>query len=162
MRPIELVNSINMGRRLKGLIDHTPQSVYRRKDVIFAPYRGNYLQIIEKAWFYWAYFNGISLPVYSLNTAHFNSKAKSKTSCLWSPHQSVHSERLEWVQHNFICYMVRWLPWRVRSLPVYDARCHRSSGALPQENCRQCALCAGNSGWQGQMCGPFSFLLSVA
>jgi hypothetical protein len=27
--------------------------------------------------------------------------------CVWSPHQSVHSERLERVQHNFIRYAVR-------------------------------------------------------
>jgi hypothetical protein len=43
--------------------------------------------------------------------------------CVWSPHQSVYSERLERVQHNFICYAVRRLPWRVWPLPAYDARC---------------------------------------
>jgi hypothetical protein len=42
-------------------------------------------------------------------------------SCVWSPHQSVHSERLERVQHNFIRYAVRRLPWGV--WPAYDARC---------------------------------------
>jgi hypothetical protein len=31
--------------------------------------------------------------------------------CVWSPHQSVHSERLDRVQ--FIRYAVRRLPWRV-------------------------------------------------
>jgi hypothetical protein len=43
--------------------------------------------------------------------------------CVWSPHQSVHSERLERVQHNFIRYAVHRLPWRVWLLPAYDARC---------------------------------------
>jgi hypothetical protein len=43
--------------------------------------------------------------------------------CIWSPHQSVHSERLERVQHNFIRYAVRQLPWRVWPLPAYDVRC---------------------------------------
>jgi hypothetical protein len=43
--------------------------------------------------------------------------------CVWSPNQSVHSERLERVQHNFIRYAVRRLPWRVWPLPAYDARC---------------------------------------
>jgi hypothetical protein len=43
--------------------------------------------------------------------------------CVWSPHQSVHSERLERVQHNFIRHAVRRLPWRVWPLPAYDARC---------------------------------------
>jgi hypothetical protein len=35
--------------------------------------------------------------------------------CVWSPHhyQSVHSERLKRVKHNFIRYAVRQLPWRV-------------------------------------------------
>jgi hypothetical protein len=42
--------------------------------------------------------------------------------CVW-PHQSVHSERLERVQHNFIRYAVRRLPWRVWPLPFYDTRC---------------------------------------
>jgi hypothetical protein len=40
-----------------------------------------------------------------------------------SVHQSVHSEQLERVQHNFIRYAVRRLPWRVWPLPAYDARC---------------------------------------
>jgi hypothetical protein len=43
--------------------------------------------------------------------------------CVWSPHQSVHSEQLERMQHNFIRYAVRLLPWRVWPLPAYDARC---------------------------------------
>jgi hypothetical protein len=43
--------------------------------------------------------------------------------CVWSPHQSVHFERLERVQHNFIRYAVRRMPWRVYSLPAYDAKC---------------------------------------
>jgi hypothetical protein len=43
--------------------------------------------------------------------------------CVWSPHQSVYSERLERVQHNFIRYAVSQLPWRVWPLPAYDARC---------------------------------------
>jgi hypothetical protein len=43
--------------------------------------------------------------------------------CVWSRHQSVHSERLERVQHNFIRYAVRRLPWTVWPLPAYDARC---------------------------------------
>jgi hypothetical protein len=42
---------------------------------------------------------------------------------VWSPHKSVHSERLERVQHNFIRYAVRRLPWRLWPLPTYDARC---------------------------------------
>jgi hypothetical protein len=42
--------------------------------------------------------------------------------CVWSPHQSVHSERLERVQQSFIRYAVRRLPWRVWPLPAYDAR----------------------------------------
>jgi hypothetical protein len=40
---------------------------------------------------------------------------------VWSPQQSVHSEWLKRVQHNFIRYTV--LPWRVWPLPAYDARC---------------------------------------
>jgi hypothetical protein len=43
--------------------------------------------------------------------------------CVWSHHQSVHSEQLERVQHNFIRYAVRRLPWRVWPLTAYDARC---------------------------------------
>jgi hypothetical protein len=43
--------------------------------------------------------------------------------CVWSLHQSVYSERPERVPHNFICYAVRRLPWRVWPLPAYDARC---------------------------------------
>jgi hypothetical protein len=44
--------------------------------------------------------------------------------CVWSPHQSVHSKRLERVQNNFIRYAVgRLPPWRVWPLPAYDARC---------------------------------------
>jgi hypothetical protein len=43
--------------------------------------------------------------------------------CVWSPHQSGHSERLEGVEHNFIRYTVRQLPWRVWLLPAYDPRC---------------------------------------
>jgi hypothetical protein len=42
--------------------------------------------------------------------------------CVWSPHQSVQSERLERVQHNFIRYAVRRLTWRVWPFPAYDAR----------------------------------------
>jgi hypothetical protein len=30
--------------------------------------------------------------------------------CVWSPHQSIHSERLERVQYNVIRYAVRRLP----------------------------------------------------
>jgi hypothetical protein len=43
--------------------------------------------------------------------------------CDWTPHQSVHSERLERVQYNFIRYAMRRLPWRMWLLPAYDARC---------------------------------------
>jgi hypothetical protein len=39
-----------------------------------------------------------------------------RAACVWSPHQSVQSERLERVQHNFIRYAVH-------RLPAYDARC---------------------------------------
>jgi hypothetical protein len=45
--------------------------------------------------------------------------------CVWSLPQSVHSERLERVQHNFIRYAVRRLPWRVWPLPAYNTRCLR-------------------------------------
>jgi hypothetical protein len=48
---------------------------------------------------------------------------KTLYTCVWSPHQSVHSERLERVQHNFIRYGLRQLPWRVWPLSAYDARC---------------------------------------
>jgi hypothetical protein len=41
--------------------------------------------------------------------------------CVWSPHQSVHSERLERVQHNFIRYAERRLPCRVCQLMMQDA-----------------------------------------
>jgi hypothetical protein len=54
----------------------------------------------------------------------------------------------------FICYAVRWLPWRLLPLPAYDA--NRSWGTLRQENFCQCSLCAGNSGWQGRLSGPWS------
>jgi hypothetical protein len=72
---------------------------------------------------------------------------------VWSPHQSVHSAQLERVQHNFICYAVRRLPWRVWSLPAYDARCLLIG---LEEICRQCSLCEGHSGWQGRLFGPCS------
>jgi hypothetical protein len=40
---------------------------------------------------------------------------------VWSPHQSVHSERLDQVQHNFIRYAVRQLPSGRRRLMMQDA-----------------------------------------
>jgi hypothetical protein len=43
--------------------------------------------------------------------------------CVWSLYHSLSSERLERVQHNFIRYAMRRLPWRVYPLPAYDARC---------------------------------------
>jgi hypothetical protein len=46
-----------------------------------------------------------------------------QAACVWSPHQSDHSERLERVQHNFIRYVVRRLTCREWPLPAYDARC---------------------------------------
>jgi hypothetical protein len=42
--------------------------------------------------------------------------------CVWSLHQSVHSVWLAQVQHNFIRYAVRRLPWRMWPLPAYDSR----------------------------------------
>jgi hypothetical protein len=39
------------------------------------------------------------------------------------PYQSVHSKRLERVQHNFIRYAVPRLPWRVWPFPAYGAIC---------------------------------------
>jgi hypothetical protein len=70
--------------------------------------------------------------------------------CVWSLHQSVYSERLEQVQHNFICYAVRRLPRRVWPLPAYDARClliclevHSDKRIVTSRvNCTQYAPCS--------------------
>jgi hypothetical protein len=86
-----------------------------------------YLQIIENADFRDPYTHKtLYTSLVRPNLEH--------AACVWSPHQPVHSERLERVQHNFIRYSVRRLPWWVWPLP------NGSWGALRQENCRQCAL----------------------
>ncbi len=44
-------------------------------------------------------------------------------SCVWSPYQSSHSERIERIQHNFVRFALRRLRWTVNPLPSYDSRC---------------------------------------
>jgi hypothetical protein len=47
-------------------------------------------------------------------------------SCVWSPHQVVHSARIERIQHNFIRFALRGLGWTAQLLPPYeraDASC---------------------------------------
>jgi hypothetical protein len=43
--------------------------------------------------------------------------------CVWSPHQTIHTERIERVQRNFIRFALRRLPWTVHPLPNYIDRC---------------------------------------
>jgi hypothetical protein len=44
-------------------------------------------------------------------------------SCVWSPHQEVHSARIERIQHNFIRFALRGLGWTAQPLPPYESRC---------------------------------------
>jgi hypothetical protein len=78
--------------------------------------------------------------------------------CVWSPHQSVHSERLEQVQHNFIHYAVRWLPWRVWPLPPYDARCLLIGLEIfsVRRIVASALFATGHSSWQGRFREPCS------
>jgi hypothetical protein len=77
-----------------------------------------------------------------------------QASCVWSPHQLVHSERLERIQHNFNRYAVRRLPWRLLLLPDYDASCLLIG--LDRRIVTSALFCAGHSSWQGRLCGPCS------
>jgi hypothetical protein len=45
------------------------------------------------------------------------------TSCVWSPHQEVHSARIERIQHNFIRFALRGLGCTTQPLPPYESRC---------------------------------------
>jgi hypothetical protein len=38
-------------------------------------------------------------------------------SCVWSPHQEVHSARIERIQHNFISFALRDLGWTTQLSP---------------------------------------------
>jgi hypothetical protein len=42
---------------------------------------------------------------------------------LKSPHQEVHSARIERIQHNFIRFALRGLGWTTHPLPPYESRC---------------------------------------
>jgi hypothetical protein len=42
--------------------------------------------------------------------------------CVWSPHQAVHADRIERVQRNFVRFALRRLPWTVSRLPQYFER----------------------------------------
>jgi hypothetical protein len=42
-------------------------------------------------------------------------------SCVWSPHQEVHSARIEHIQHNFIRFALRGLDWTAQPLPSYES-----------------------------------------
>jgi hypothetical protein len=44
-------------------------------------------------------------------------------SCVCSPHQEVHSARIERIQHNFIRFALRGLGWTTQPLPPYESRC---------------------------------------
>jgi hypothetical protein len=44
-------------------------------------------------------------------------------SCVWSPHQEVHSARIERIQHNFVRFALRGLSWTAQPLPPYESRC---------------------------------------
>jgi hypothetical protein len=44
-------------------------------------------------------------------------------SCVWSPHQEVHSARIERIQHNLIRLALRGLGWTTQPLSSYDSRC---------------------------------------
>jgi hypothetical protein len=44
-------------------------------------------------------------------------------SCVWSPHQEVHSVKIECIQHNFIKFALRGLGWSAQPLPPYVSRC---------------------------------------
>jgi hypothetical protein len=43
--------------------------------------------------------------------------------CVWSPHQAIHSDRLERIQRNFIRFALRQLGWISNPLPPYVERC---------------------------------------
>jgi hypothetical protein len=44
-------------------------------------------------------------------------------SCLWSPHQEVHSARIERIQQNLIRFALRGLGWTNQPLPPYESKC---------------------------------------
>jgi hypothetical protein len=44
-------------------------------------------------------------------------------SCVWSPHQEVHSARIECIQHNFIRFTLRGLGWTTQPLLSYEKMC---------------------------------------
>jgi hypothetical protein len=44
-------------------------------------------------------------------------------SCVWSPHQEVHSTRIERIKHYFIRFALRGLGWTTQPLPLYESRC---------------------------------------
>jgi hypothetical protein len=101
-----------------------PWSDYGRKHVVFASYRG----IISKSLRMLGFIKLISRDCRDPHThktlyISLGRPNPEHAACVWSPHQSDHSEWLERVQHNFIRYAVRRLPWRVWNLPAYDARC---------------------------------------
>jgi hypothetical protein len=43
--------------------------------------------------------------------------------CVWSPHQEVHSAKIERIQHKFIRFAWRGLGWTTQPLPLYESRC---------------------------------------
>jgi hypothetical protein len=105
-------------------------------------------------------FKGFSWPIYSYKTLYtsFVRPNLEYAACVWSPHQSVQSERLQRVQHNFIRYSVLRLPWRVWPLPAYDARCLLIGLEVLSDRriVASAPFLAGYSGWQGRLCGPCS------
>jgi hypothetical protein len=90
-----------MGRRSKGLMRSKTLEGLWTEECCFVPYRGNYLQIIKNA-----FIERISREFHDPYThkTQYTSLVRPSlehAACIWSPHQSVHSERLERVQHNF-------------------------------------------------------------
>jgi hypothetical protein len=43
-------------------------------------------------------------------------------SCVWLPHQEVHSARIECIQHKFIILALRGLDWTAQPLPPFESR----------------------------------------
>ena len=44
-------------------------------------------------------------------------------SLVWSPYQTIHEQRIESVQKQFLLYALRKLNWSTNPLPSYEARC---------------------------------------
>jgi hypothetical protein len=42
---------------------------------------------------------------------------------VWSPHQEVHSARIQRIQQNFIRFALRGPGWTTQPLPPYESRC---------------------------------------